>query len=242
MLAGLVINREKSEWNPLKCLTWLGVTVNLINKTYQITEERVLSLLNSINYILKSPYTTARNLSRIAGKVVSTKFVLRDIIRLKTRSIYKTVDEQLSWDRRLNILNYPDAHKEIIFWRDNIKVLNKRTVLKDQTSKLIISSDASDKGIGAICESKSLVCHRSFNIFECHNSSTWRELEAMRFALDSFGKFIRGSSVKWFTDSRGAMYISNSGSSNSNLQSLALEIYDLTKSFDVKLEVEWRTT
>ena len=79
-LAGLVINREKSEWNPSKCLTWLGVTVNLINKTYQITEDRVLSLLNSINYILKSPYTTARNLSRIAGKVVWTKFVSRDII------------------------------------------------------------------------------------------------------------------------------------------------------------------
>jgi len=206
-LAGLVVNREKSEWDPSRCLSWLGVNVNLTNNTYQITEQRISSLLKSINFILNSPYTSARNLSRIAGKVVSTKFVLKDIIRLKIRFIYKAIDEQLSWDRRLNILHYPLAHKELIFWRDNINVLNNRTVLKDLATKLIISSDASDKGIGAICESKSLICHKSFNIWECSNSSTWRELEALRFALDSFGKSIRGASVKWLTDNRAAMYI-----------------------------------
>jgi len=206
-LAGLVVNREKSEWDPSRCLSWLGVNVNLTNNTYQITEQRISSLLKSINFILNSPYTSARNLSRIAGKVVSTKFVLKDIIRLKIRFIYKAIDEQLSWDRRLNILHYPLAHKELIFWRENINVLNNRTVLKDLATKLIISSDASDKGIGAICESKSLICHKSFNIWECSNSSTWRELEALRFALDSFGKSIRGASVKWLTDNRAAMYI-----------------------------------
>lgn len=238
-LVGLVVNREKSEWEPSRCLTWLGVTVDLNKNTYQITEERIASLLKSITFVLKSPYTTARKLSHIAGKVVSTKFVLKDIIRLKTRSIYKTIDNQLSWDGRLNILNYPNTHKEIIFWRDNIKTLNERSVLKDHALKLIISSDASDKGIGAICESKNLICHKSFNFGERNNSSTWRELEAIRFAFISFGKFIRDTSVKWFTDNRAAMYISRSGSSKDDLQALALGIYELTKLFDVKLEVEW---
>lgn len=238
-LAGLVANHEKSEWKPSRLLTWLGVTVNLDLNTYQITEERISSLIRSINLVLKSPYTSARKLSRIAGKIVSTKFVLKDIIRLKTRSIYKTIDEQLSWDGRLNILNYPNAHKEIIFWRDNINALNNRTVLKDHTLKLIVSSDASDKGIGAICVSKSLICHRPFNSRERNNSSTWRELEAIHFALISFGKFMRDTSVKWFTDNRAAMYITRSGSSKDDLQTLALKIYDLTKLFHVKLEVDW---
>ena len=84
-LAGLVANNEKSERNPSKRLTWLGVTVDLNNNTYQITEERISSLLNSFLCVLKSPYTSARKLSRIAGKIVSTKFVLKNIIRLKTR-------------------------------------------------------------------------------------------------------------------------------------------------------------
>ena len=239
MLAGLVTNDEKSEWNPSKSLTWLGVTVDLNKNTYQIAEERISSLLKSLFCVLKSPYTTARKLSRIAGKIVSTKFVLKDIIRLKTRSIYKTIDNQLAWDSRFNILNYPSAHKEIIFWRDNIKTLNERTILKDHVLKIIISSDASDKGIGAICESKNLICHKSFNFEECDNSSTWRELEAIRFALLSFEKFIRDTSVKWFTDNRAAMYICRSGSSKDALQLLALQIYDITKRFEVKLEVEW---
>ena len=111
MLAGLVTNDEKSEWNPSKSLTWLGVTVDLNKNTYQIAEERISSLLKSLFCVLKSPYTTARKLSRIAGKIVSTKFVLKDIIRLKTRSIYKTIDNQLAWDSRFNILNYPSTQR-----------------------------------------------------------------------------------------------------------------------------------
>ena len=218
----LVANNEKSEWNPSKRLTWLGVTVDLNNNTYRITEERISSLLNSLLCILKSPYISARKLSRISGKIVSTKFVLKDILRLKTRSIYKTIDNQLAWVSRLNILNYPNAHKEIIFWRDNIKALNERTVLKDHALKVIISSDASDKGIGAICESKSLFCHRLFSFRECYNSSTRRELEPIRFALSSFGKFITDTSVKWFTDNHAAMYICGSGSSKDESQSLTL--------------------
>ena len=69
MLAGLVTNDEKSEWNPSKSLTWLGVTVDLNKNTYQIAEERISSLLKSLFCVLNSPYTTARKLSRIAGKI-----------------------------------------------------------------------------------------------------------------------------------------------------------------------------
>ena len=64
MLAGLVTNDEKSERNPSKSLTWLGVTVYVNKNTYQIAEERISSLLKSLFCVLKSPYTTARKLSR----------------------------------------------------------------------------------------------------------------------------------------------------------------------------------
>lgn len=159
-----IINNEKSEWEPSRRLTWLGITVDLDINTYHLTKEHISSLLKTITLLLKSPYTSARELSCIAGKVVSTKFVLKDIIRLKTRSIYKAIDNKLFWDGRSNMLNYPNAHKELIYWRANIIALNERTVLSDHTIKLIIPSDASDKGIGAICESKSHICHKSFNL------------------------------------------------------------------------------
>lgn len=224
-LSGFLANKEKSVWKPSRCLTWLGVTLDLDKNTYKITEERIFSLLNSIDNILKSPYTSARILSRLAGKIVSTKFVLSNIIRLKTRSIYKTIDRQLSWDRKFNILNYPEAHREILFWRENIKRLNKKSSLTDNLPKLTISSDASDTGIGGICTSMSILCHKSFNNKESGSSSTWRELEAINFSLRSFGELIRGKSMLWLTDNRAAMYITRSGSAKTDLQTLAVEIF-----------------
>jgi len=68
--SGFVVNEDKSQWDPAMVMTWLGVELDLINNTYRITQERVSSLLSSIDFILKSPYTTARSLCRLAGKIM----------------------------------------------------------------------------------------------------------------------------------------------------------------------------
>ena len=51
---------------------------------------------------------------------------------------------------RVLILNHPEAHKNIILWKNNMKRLNKRSSLTDNSPKLTIESDASDTGIGGI--------------------------------------------------------------------------------------------
>ena len=84
-----------------------------------------------------------------------------------------------------------------------------------------------------------IVCHKSFNKGESGNSSTWRELEAINFSLRSFGKLVRGKSVLRLTDNRAAMYITRSGSAKTDLQILALKIYDLVQLYKLKLEVKW---
>ena len=81
-----------------------------------------------------------------------------------------------------------------------------------------------------------IVCHKSFNKGESGNSSTWRELEAINFSLRSFGELVRGKSVLWLTDNRAAMYITRSGSAKTDLQILALKLYDLVQLYKLKLE------
>ena len=237
---GFVVNEEKSQWQPSRKMTWLGVELNLFENTYKITQQRISSLLCTIESVLKSPHTTARVLCRLTGKVVSMKFVLSNIIKLKTRSLYKAIDEAASWDGKFNIFNYSDAHKEILFWRDNIDLLNNKSILKSQV-KYTIYSDASSSGIGAILkEGSSLnVCHKMFDVREIDRSSTWRELEAIRFGLDSFCHKLSNSSISWLTDNRAAMYVSSSGSNKSHLQDLALSIYELSRNFNINLEVNW---
>ena len=87
-------------------MTWLGVNLDLIKNTYSITQERVTSLLSSIESLLKRPYTTARSLCRLTGKVVSMKFVLLNVIKLRTRNLYRVIDEAFSWDGRINLLDF----------------------------------------------------------------------------------------------------------------------------------------
>ena len=83
------------------------------------------------------------------------------------------------------------------------------------------------------------VCHKMFESSEATKSSTWRELEAIRFGLESFHDKLSSKSVMWMTDNRAAMYVSSSGSRKSNLQDLALRIYNLTRRYNVDLEVNW---
>ena len=238
---GFVENETKSQWEPVQIMTWLGVEVDLNNNTYSITRERVDSLLSSINFLLKSPYTSARSLSKIAGKIVSMKFVLQNVIRLQTRYIYKAIDDQLSWDGRFNILNYPETIKEIIFWRDNVNSLNKKCVIINNGSKTVIYSDASNVALGAVLKQNDIfkVSHRMFEHEEVGKSSTWRELEAIRFGLESFQTELSGKSIVWMTDNMAAMYISARGSRKSELQELAKQIYNLTRLLKVDFEVQW---
>lgn len=238
---GFVINEAKSQWYPVQILVWLGIEVDLIQNTYKITQERISSLLSSIEYILKSPYTSARTLCRLAGKIVSMKFVLSNLIRLRTRFLYKAIDKAPTWDGKINILHFKEAHKEILFWKNNIVKFNKRSVIKENYSNIIVYSDASNSGIGALFkENNSIeICHKMFDKDEEKKSSTWRELEAIRFGLESFSEKLSNKSVLWRTDNRAAMFISSSGSGKLDLQKLALVIYDLTCTFNIDLEVSW---
>ena len=45
---GFIINSEKSVWQPQKELIWLGIKINLINSRFIIPENRMLSIMESI--------------------------------------------------------------------------------------------------------------------------------------------------------------------------------------------------
>ena len=107
--------------------------------------------------------------------------------------------------------------------------------------KFTICSDASDSGLGVVLKESSClnICHRMFDLDEKDRSSTWRELEAIRFGLDAFHAKLSSSCISWMTDNRAAMFVSSSGSKRQHLQDLALEIYELTREHNIDLEVNW---
>ena len=48
--------------------------------------------------IEKLIYTTARELGKAYAKLISKKFGLGDIVQLKTRNVYKVIENQWLWD------------------------------------------------------------------------------------------------------------------------------------------------
>ena len=93
---------------------------------------------------VRTENTTARNLSKLCGKIISTKFVLGNIAQSKTRNIYKIIQVELTWDKHIRLHENDKAIQEIILWQNNFIRLNSRVLYPYQVRTVFISSDASN--------------------------------------------------------------------------------------------------
>jgi len=230
--AGFVINEGKSTWIPSHIITWLGITVDLYLTKFYIPDEKILSTLCFINYLLQNlTFVSARSLAQLSGKLIAMKFVMGDVVQLKTRSIYRLIASSSSWDKKLNIKDENQVINELIFWRDNLSSLNYRHFTTYQIPKILVFSDASSKGIAAYFKdnNKLFKSFKSLDKNEASRSSTWRELFAVLYTLKSFCKIFQNQSILWHTDNFAVSLIVKKGSNKEHLQKLALEIYDVIK-------------
>ena len=237
-MSGFVANSEKSIWDPTTALTWLGISLNLEKNYLFITDERVYAITVGIQTLLKTPYTSARKIAQIVGKIVSTKYVVGDIVRLKTRYLHLLIENRTSWDATLNILNFPKAHREILFWVQNIHSYNQKFIKCPLNPQVIVSSDASSVGMGAVIENGTF-CHRNFTLLEKGKSSTWREMMAVLFSLRSFSNILKSSKVIWRIDNYAAAKIIKVGSPVADLHEISLDIFDLCFQNQITLKPVW---
>ena len=126
--SGFVPNVTKSIWIPCKRIIWLGIEIDTNNNILSIASSRITSILNKIEFLTNKIYISARELSELAGKIISTKFIIGNITHLKTRNMYKIIESRPSWDNKFNLSLHREAIKEIIFWKNNIKIINKRFI------------------------------------------------------------------------------------------------------------------
>ena len=111
-------------WEPCRILTWLGIDINFLSGTLKITKSRTDSILNTI--FLRKIFVSTRTLAKLAGQLISTKYLIGDIVQLKTRFLYKSIEQSSSWNKTFNIGNYNDTVDETLFWKfDLVKYNNK---------------------------------------------------------------------------------------------------------------------
>ena len=241
--AGFIANEEKSVWDPVQCLTWLGLVINTNPLSLCITPKRMKKLFSKIDDALAHPEVSARQISAISGSIRSQEIVLGQITALFSRNMHRFVADSASWDAKRSITGR--VREELRFWRMNAEALNMKALERQSGPPVELTikanSDASAIASGAIIKvgKVSHAAHKNLSLFETTLSSTWRELDAIRFALASFSPRLKGSSVVWATDNDPAVKIMTKGSRKPHLHALAVDIYHICRNNLIDFHPVW---
>ena len=90
---------------------------------------------------------------------------------------------------------------------------------------IISFSGASETGCASLLSIDGVISHRTWLPVERCRSSTWREMTAVHYGLNSFLPFLKSKSVYWFSDNQDAVNNVNYCSRKLELQSIALDIF-----------------
>ena len=102
--------------------------INLSTGVLKITSAHIQNILNTIWVILQKIFVSPRNLANLKGQIVSTKYAMHDIVQLRTRFLYKSIERSPSWDKTFNISNFVDTLDEIMCWKFNLTKHNSKVI------------------------------------------------------------------------------------------------------------------
>ena len=207
--------------------------------TFTVPIEKVENVLSLVKQVLNSNFTTAKQISKIAGHLISMKPAIGSVARLFTRQMYKFVDSRISWYSPQLITK--DLKDELEFWLTGLHEHNGFRIQNNPMSSTVIFSDASDFGYGGYTFSRmgELIAKGNFRADEINSSSTNRELLAVKYILSSFSSFVTQETVQWNTDNQNVVSIILNGSPKAHLQRLAVDIFNLSLKYNVEIIPKW---
>ena len=236
--AGLIANNVKSQWVPVKKLTWLGFQIEIEEGKLSVPEQKLMKLVSQLTKAREARVIPATVLASITGKVLSMALALGPVARLMTRNLYTMLNAKSSWYQELLVTQ--EALEELTFWQDHSKRFNGQNIWPEPSAVRVVYSDASNTGYGGYCvEHGDRVAVGQWSPEEASQSSTWRELRGVHLVLRAFGPKLKNSRVRWFTDNQNVVRIVLYGSRKPILQEEALAIFATGVNNQIRLEPEW---
>ena len=102
----------------------------------------------------------------------------------------------------------PEARDELLLWQRQIKEFNGRSMWPNPSAVRVVYSDASSTGYGGFyVEHGGHIANGQWTEQAAQQSSTWRELRAVRLVLESFATKLSSQRVHWFTDNQNFVRI-----------------------------------
>ena len=248
---GFVLASEKCNWVPIQGLDWLGFHWDMIEGVIRITEKRIEKPLRILK-VFRIQFHYGIRLFRVkfiaslVGQIISMQPVLGDQARLRTRYLYQCILQRASWNAK--VLVSTDAFEECIFWEHKVESFNEIGSRLSQLTYNVpqdyyVFSDASGTGFGGFVttgsEDEPLEMFGSWSMAEQAESSTWRELEAVKRLLINFVNILSGKTIRVFTDNLNITHILNIGSRKMVLHKNALFVDEFCRENAIKLSLVW---
>ncbi|EYC14549.1 hypothetical protein Y032_0040g270 [Ancylostoma ceylanicum] len=240
--AGITLSLEKCSLVPKTSACWLGFEIDLEERVVRIARERVSKAVRRLESLRSSRAPSLRERLQFIGTMNSMWFVLEHEPQLYTRAMSARIaNAESSLDR-----HYPlneDETLELDYWSERLST-GKFYRKMDESSfhpNVLISSDASNHGMGAVLHYQSFKESISSNLppEAQSESSTFRELLAVEFALKSWKHIIRNSNLELRVDSQAAASILEKGSNNPDLHRITHRILEILAETRTSLAIRW---
>ena len=149
---GFIVNQDKSVLDPRDQLELLGFVVNPQAMTLVLPREKVRKIRDECASLAAADVVSVRQLARLLGRLSASiqavfpaplhyRFLQRDKIAALERSQSYEAECRLS----------PEAKEELEWWCSHLHAWNGRALV-ESTPDLVIATDASLTGWGAVCD------------------------------------------------------------------------------------------
>lgn len=257
--AGFVEAKSKAV-EPTQSGVFLGLINDFALLRYSVPESKLISLILKMEDLMKHKRAKIKTVASLYGCLSACSMAVGPSLRLLTRlgqKSYSTAAAMFGWDGWMDVQGLKG---ELLYLHNNLRHMNGFPFDGQELRypvDTVLASDASNVGFGVIrvrcggldvhtkhngsCEQEMIV-KQSFSISEASESSTLREMLAIRavYTDHEISDTFRGKGVTHLTDNQGAASIMKIGSPSPNLQKIALEIFRSCQLKDIRLRVHWR--
>lgn len=183
---GFVVNLTKSHFTPTQSLEFLGFQVNTIAMTLVLPQHKVKSIQDLCLQLMDQRPVTVRTVAQLIGKLsASIQVVFPAPLHYRNLQNLKNCALQSGGSYDSQITLNPACLEELRWWVAHLAAWNGRAILTP-ASDLVIETDASMQGWGAVCNGVRTGGLWSHSERLCHINCL--ELLAGAFAVKSFSR------------------------------------------------------
>lgn len=242
---GLVINEEKSQFQPTQEIVFLGFRISTKTMTISLPTDKIRDIVQEAKRLLEKKAVSVRDLAAFVGKTTAAKQAIR-VAPLFHRHLqalinniisHLTTEEMCKAYRRIVELS-EGAREELTWWAREAVKWNSAPILPP-VPDLTIETDASLAGWGATCRGARSGGLWSLEEQKMHINAL--ELLAATLAVKSFAKGEKNINIQIKTDNRTTVaYVNHLGGTHSDvLNNLAMDLWRWAMQRNIFLVAEY---